>query len=67
MYTKPLSTGASVQVVRRGLPLLQLATVKRLVIVGHFDKVTHGHTPGVKGVDRFSGFKRDIPGDCLIP
>jgi hypothetical protein len=65
IYTEPLSSGASVQTVDgRGLPLLYRSTAQGLTIVGHFDHVTHGHTPGVGGVDHFSGFKGDFPSDC---
>lgn len=44
-----------------GLPLLRRATAQGLTIVRHPDTVTHGHTPGVGGVDHFSAFSGDFP------
>ncbi|MEM7118559.1 MAG: hypothetical protein AAF614_39435 [Chloroflexota bacterium] len=60
-------TAASVQLVdpHTGLPLLERSTAQGLTIVGHPDFVTHGHTPGVGGVDHFPGFKGDFPSECL--
>lgn len=48
-----------------GLPRLERATAQGITMVRHPDFVTHGHTPGVRGVDHFSGFKGDFPPDCL--
>ena len=48
------------------LPVLERATAQGFTIVRHpNDKITHGHTPGVKGVDHVSGFKGDFPLECL--
>lgn len=60
-------TQASLQLVdaETGLPLLERSTPQGLTIVGHPDFVTHGHTPGVGGVDHFPGFKGDFPSECL--
>ncbi|MFQ5917926.1 MAG: hypothetical protein ACE5I0_08975 [Candidatus Binatia bacterium] len=58
---------ASLQIVDplTGLPDLHRATAQGITIVGHPDFITHGHTPGVGGVDHFPGFKGDFPEDCL--
>ena len=48
-----------------GLPLLERSTPQGITIVRHPDFVTHGHTPGVGGVDHFSAFKGDFPAACL--
>lgn len=54
--------GASVQLVSaNGRPILRRATPQGITIVGHFDNVTHGLTPGVGGVDHFSAYKGDFP------
>ncbi len=47
-----------------GLPLLERATVQGITIQYHPDYITHGHTPGVGGVDHSGAFKGDIPADC---
>lgn len=47
------------------VPRLVLATAQGLTIVGHYVPVTHGHTPGVGGVDHFPGFKGDFPSYCV--
>ena len=58
----PGARGASVQLVDdNGRPLLRRATPQGLTIVGHFDNLTHGMTPGVGGVDHFSAYKGDFP------
>ncbi|MFQ5990535.1 MAG: hypothetical protein ACE5K9_11535 [Candidatus Methylomirabilales bacterium] len=49
---------------RTGLPLVKRATAQGITIVGHFDFVTHGHTPGTGGVDHFDAFFGDFPDDC---
>ncbi|MEM7204446.1 MAG: hypothetical protein AAF628_29575 [Planctomycetota bacterium] len=56
-------SGASLQRVdpTTGLPLLARATPQGLTLVKHPDRVTHGHTPGVGGVDHNPGFKGDFP------
>lgn len=41
------------------------ATAQGITIVSHPDYITHGHTPGVKNVDHFSGFSGDFPDRCL--
>ena len=46
-------------------PVVVRATAQGITIVGHFDFVTHGHTPGVGGVDHFSGFNGGFPAECL--
>ncbi len=48
-----------------GLPVVERATAQGITIVRHADFITHGHTPGIGGVDHFSGFKGDFPDDCL--
>lgn len=66
IYSKPLSLGASLQKVDRssGLPMIYRSTVQGLTIQSHGkDKVTHGHTPGVKSVDHFGAFNGDFPSE----
>ncbi len=48
-----------------GLPVVERATPQGITIQRHLDFVTHGHTPGVAGVDHLSAFKGDFPADCL--
>jgi hypothetical protein len=48
------------------VPQVHLATAQGITVVGHFDDVSHGHTPGVNGVDFFSGYSGDFPSECLI-
>lgn len=66
-YPVDPSTAASLQTIDEGeeLPVLVRATAQGITIVRHPDKITHGHTPGVGGVDHFSAFKGDFPADCL--
>jgi hypothetical protein len=47
-----------------GLPLLERSTVQGFTVQFHPDFISHGHTPGTKGVDHFSAFKGDIPAEC---
>ncbi|MFQ5961545.1 MAG: hypothetical protein ACE5MG_09110, partial [Candidatus Methylomirabilales bacterium] len=49
----------------RTRPLLRRATAQGITIVRHADYITHGHTPGIGGLDHFPAFKGDFPGDCL--
>jgi len=49
---------------RTGLPLLERSTAQGITIVAHPDKVSHGHTPGVGGVDHFPAFSGDFPHWC---
>jgi len=60
------NTGASLQMVDPStmLPLLERATVQGFTIQHHPDFISHGHTPGVGGVDHSGAFKGDIPADC---
>ncbi|MGI9336848.1 MAG: hypothetical protein ACR2RL_27160 [Gammaproteobacteria bacterium] len=51
----------------RGLPELERSTAQGLTIVGHHDRISHGHTPGVGGTDHFPGFFGDFPADCPRP
>lgn len=64
-YGEQLMNGASPQrLMADGTPQLALATAEGLTIVGHTRKVTHGHTPGVGGVDHFPAFIGDFPQEC---
>ncbi len=67
-YGTDPATAASLQLVDTdtGLPLLERGTPAGITIVRHPDFVSHGHTPGVGGVDHFPGFKGDFPADCLL-
>lgn len=47
-----------------GLPQLPRSTVQGITVVRHPDRVSHGHTPGVGGVDHFSAFSGDFPLEC---
>ena len=47
-----------------GLPKLRRATAQAITVVFHSDKVTHGHSPGVNGLDHFPAFKADLPISC---
>lgn len=60
---------ASTQLTDRktGLPLLERSTAQGITIVGHPDRISHGHTPGVKNVDHFSAYSGDFPFDCPRP
>lgn len=48
-----------------GLPLVERSTVQGITIQYHPDYISHGHTPGVGGVDHSGAFKGDIPAECL--
>jgi hypothetical protein len=67
VYEQDPQIGPSVQVVdaETGLPLLERATAQGITIVRHAVQITHGHTPGVGGVDHFPGFFGDFPASCL--
>ncbi|NOX43338.1 MAG: hypothetical protein GXP19_06350 [Gammaproteobacteria bacterium] len=61
------NTAASLQMVdpnNATLPLLERATIQGFTIQYHPDFISHGHTPGVGGVDHFGAFKGDIPASC---
>lgn len=51
---------------RTGLPLLERSTAQGITVVVHPDRVTHGHTPGVGGVDHFPAFNGDFPEWCRV-
>ena len=64
-YELPIASGPSVQKVdANGLPVVVRATAQGITIVGHTDKVTHGHTPGLGGVEHFSAYSGDFPRSC---
>jgi len=48
-----------------GRPLVHRSTAQGITIQYHPDKITHGHTPGVGGVDHSSAFKGDFAAHCL--
>jgi len=48
-----------------GRPLVERGTAKGIVMAQHFDFVTHGHTPGVGGVDFFVPFSGAFPPECM--
>jgi len=48
-----------------GRPLVQRSTAQGITIQYHPDKITHGHTPGVGGIDHFPGYNGDFPSSCL--
>ena len=66
-YEEPVDVVASLQKTdpATGLPLLVRATAQGITIVRHPDMISHGHTPGIGGVDHFSAFKGDYPDSCL--
>lgn len=66
-YPADPSMGASLQKTdpETGLPLVVRNTSAGITIVGHPDYITHGHTPGVGGVDHFSAFSGNFPGNCM--
>lgn len=66
-YGTDPQTGASLQLVDpyTDLPLLERATVQGITVQYHPDLISHGHTPGVGGVDHSGAFKGDIPAGCL--
>ena len=67
MYEEPLDNGPSRQVLdKSNRPVIVGATAQGLTIVGHFIPLTHGHSPGVGGVDHFPGFKGDFPSSCMM-
>ena len=47
-----------------GMPKLQRATAQGISVMFHADKVTHGHTPGISGLDYFPAFRADFPISC---
>lgn len=67
-YAVDPDTAASVQVIDSAthLPVVEKSTAQGLTIVGHFDNITHGHTPGVGNVDHFPGFNGDFPDRCKM-
>lgn len=66
-YPTDPTVGPSLQSVHAytDLPLVERSTVQGITIQFHPDYVSHGHTPGVGGVDHSGAFKGDIPADCL--
>jgi len=67
VYTNPdTEKEASLQKTdpKTGLPLLERSTAQGITIVQHPDQVSHGHTPGIGGVDHFPGFFGDFPDWC---
>ena len=70
VYPKNPKAQASLQVTDpedRTLPLVERSTVQGITIVRHPDFVSHGHTPGVGGVDHFPAFSGDFPPECPLP
>lgn len=67
VYPKNPNAQASLQVTDEttGRPLVERSTAQGITIQYHPDQITHGHTPGVGGVDHFSAFKGDFPANCL--
>jgi len=65
-YSLDPNVSASLQVTnpKTGLPVLPRSTPQGITIVKHPDTVTHGHTPGVGGVDHFPAYKGDFPSKC---
>lgn len=65
-YPVDQTMAASLQMVdpATGLPVLERATAQGFTIQHHPDSVTHGHTPGVGGIDHSGAFKGDIPDSC---
>jgi len=65
-YPADPSIQASRQVTdpKTGLPLVQRSTAQGITVVKHPDAVSHGHTPGVGGVDHLPAFNGDFPADC---
>ena len=66
-YPADSSVEASLQSVHpyTQLPLVERSTVQGITIQYHPDYITHGHTPGIGGVDHAGAFKGDIPAECL--
>lgn len=66
-YPADSTVEASLQSVHpyTGLPLVERSTVQGFTIQYHPDYISHGHTPGVGGVDHFGAFNGDIPAECL--
>jgi hypothetical protein len=66
VYPKDPTVKASLQVIdpATGLPEVQRSTAQGITIVVHPDTVSHGHTPGVGGVDHSSAFSGDFPPEC---
>ena len=66
IYPVDPTVAASLQVTdpNTGLPVLERSTPQGITVVVHPDKVTHGHTPGVGGVDQVSAFSGDFPAEC---
>ena len=66
IFTEDIASGASAQQLdSQGRPALVRATAQGLTIVGHNSPISHGHTPGVAGVDHFPGFFGDFPSRCV--
>ncbi len=62
VYPVDPNTAASNQLVDNdGTPLVVKGTAEGLTIVRHPDFITHGHTPGVGGVDHFPAFFGNFP------
>ncbi len=67
-YPEPVDVTASSQIPTEDDPTVakvERSTAQGITIVQHPDYITHGHTPGVGGVDIFGGFFGDFPVDCL--
>lgn len=67
VYPVQYNTAASLQLtgLHPGQPLVERGTARGIVIAQHFDFITHGHTPGVGGVDFFVPFSGAFPPECL--
>jgi hypothetical protein len=65
-YEKNVADSASSQRLdANGVPIVVRATAVGLTLVGHFLPFTHGHNPGVGGVDHFPGASGDFPAHCM--
>ena len=66
VYPEDQEVTASLQVTDpgTGLPLLHRSTVQGITVQWHPDDISHGHTPGVGGVDHFPAFSGDFPQEC---
>jgi hypothetical protein len=68
VYEKPKKDhGASAQKIDRKTrrPLVERSTAQGITVVRHEVKISHGHTPGVGGVDHMPGFNGDFPKWCF--
>lgn len=66
-FTGPVAAASIQAVDEDGLPLVVRSTAQGFTVQRHDDPTSHGHSPGVGGVDHFGAWNGDFPAECMNP